>query len=62
MVNKDGKTRIGIIKEYFGDVDNGLTWLQELRPLTPEERQELAVGAAKEMGLAQDKLAFPLDD
>ena len=42
-------TRLAAIKAYFGTEDHPVT-LQELKKLTPEDRDELAEGAAKELG------------
>ena len=42
--------RIAAIKRYFGVPDHPVT-LKELTALSKEDRQELAVGAAKELGL-----------
>jgi len=42
--------RIAAIKRYFGVPEHPVT-LQELTALTKENRQELAEGAARELGL-----------
>ena len=46
--------RIAAIKRYFGVPGHPVT-LQELMALTKENRQELAEGAARELGLELEK-------
>lgn len=41
--------RFAAIKKYFGDVRPVET--KELKDLTPDDRTELAIGAAKELGV-----------
>ena len=55
-----GKSRVAVIKEYFGDREgqNASGWIAELKALTDKEKDELATGAAKALGLPQDKCAF----
>jgi len=43
-------TRLAAIKKYFGEGHRPVE-LAELKVLSKEERQELAEGAAKEMGI-----------
>jgi len=56
------KTKIGIIKDYFGIIPDTTTkdFMNEIKELSLEERLELAQGAAANMGLSQDKVDFPL--
>lgn len=42
-------TKYKAIKEYFGTPGHPVT-LAELKVLSPEDKTELAVGAAKELG------------
>ena len=48
-MNEGTISRIGAIKKYFGTEDSPVT-IHELKELSEDERQELAEGAAKELG------------
>jgi hypothetical protein len=56
------KSKIGIIKEFFGLRPDTTTkdFMTEIKGLSPEDRLDLAQGAAIEMGLSQDQVDFPL--
>ena len=43
-------TKLGAIKRYFGTPDRPVD-LKELKALTQADREELAIGAAKELGV-----------
>ena len=49
-------TKLEVIKKYFGTKDRPIT-LQEMKKLSKEEREKLAIGAAKEMGVEIEKKA-----
>jgi hypothetical protein len=49
-------TRMAAIRKYFGEGSHPVT-LPELKALTAEERQELAIGAAKELGVELEEPA-----
>jgi hypothetical protein len=51
-------SKVKIIKDYF-EMDSKET-MNEYKKLDEAERLELARGAAKHMGLAQDQCDFPL--
>jgi hypothetical protein len=56
------KGKLGVIKEYFGfQLGQGLRDFQdECKALNDAEKTELAIGAAKNLGLTQDDVSFPL--
>lgn len=56
------KSKVKIIKEYFGlrEGDTASDFMREYKALDESERLELAVGAAKNMGLSQSEVDFPL--
>lgn len=57
---KPGK--IGMIKEYFGfrPGDTAKDFMEEIKALSQDERTELAIGAAENMGLTQAQVDFKL--
>ena len=55
-------TKVKAIREYFG-LRPGTTsadFMREYKDLSPEERLELAQGAARELGLTAAAVDFPL--
>ena len=52
--------KVKVIRDYFGPWENSRDLMVQLKALSPEEKLELAVGAAKNMGLTQDQVDFPL--
>lgn len=52
------KSRIVVIKEFF-EMDTKQC-MKEMKPLTDEEKTELAVGAAQNLGYTQDQVGFSL--
>ncbi len=56
------KTKLAVIRDYFGmhTGDTLSDFVEELRQLTPEDKLELAQGAATELGLTQAGVDFPL--
>ena len=57
MAEKRGQ--VGVIKEYFKMTTGDMR--VEYRDLSDTDRLELARGAAKELGLKDEEVAFPLD-
>lgn len=57
---KPGK--IGTIKLYFGfrPGDKAKDFMEEIKALSTDERTELAIGSAINMGLTQDQIDFEL--
>lgn len=43
-------TKVAAIREYFSTPNHPVTF-QEIKALSPEEREYLATGAAKELGV-----------
>lgn len=56
------RTKIGMIKDYFGFRPNTTSkdFMEEIKALSPEERLDLAQGAAKVMGMTKDQVDFSL--
>lgn len=52
------KTKVQVIKEYFELTANEA--MKEFKVLTGEDRLELAQGAARNLGLTEDQVDFPL--
>lgn len=51
--------RIAVLKAYFGSEGYPPVTTAELKALSAQERQELAEGAAKEMGVELETTASP---
>lgn len=56
------KSRMHVLSEYFGRQPGQslMDFAKETRALTEDEKDELAIGAAKNLGLTQDQCDFPL--
>ncbi len=56
------RTKIGMIKDYFGlrPDTTSKDFMEEIKALSPEERLDLAQGAAAVMGMTKDQVDFPL--
>ena len=56
------KSKLTVIREYFGSRpgESLKDFAAELRALTPEDKTELAIGAAQNLGLAAEQVDFPL--
>jgi hypothetical protein len=53
-------SRVACIKNYFGDRENqnASMWIAELKALNDAEKNYLATGAAKGLGLSQEQCDF----
>jgi hypothetical protein len=60
MADAKGLSKIKVIKDYFASDTKASEFMKELKALDDTERLELAQGAALNMGLTQDEVAFPL--
>ena len=50
-----------VIRKYFGSLGKPLKeFQQEYKALSDSDKRELAVGAAKELGLSQEEVKFDL--
>lgn len=56
------KSRMHVLSEYFGRLPGQslMDFAKETRALTEDEKNELSVGAAKNLGLTQPECDFPL--
>jgi hypothetical protein len=52
------KTKVQCIKDFF-EMD-AKSIMAEFKPLSQEDRLELAQGSAKNLGLTQEQVDFPL--
>ncbi len=56
------KSMTSVIKQYFGlhPGQKLIEFRDELKELTADDKKELAVLAARDLGLTQDQVDFPL--
>ncbi len=56
------RTKIGMIKDYFDFRPDTTSkdFMEEIKALSPEERLDLAQGAAAAMEMTEDQVDFPL--
>lgn len=61
MKRRAGTTAVSVLRQYFRkEGQKASDFLAEINVLSEKEKLELAKGAAKEMGMSQDGLAFSL--